>query len=114
MPDRTQPINPLKNSSLSDLSVTKTAQKAITTAAKSLIAGLLNAVREKFTCIYISFYNSFTMKGNVVAYVWIGEVRTILLMKPFKKSFTIVFCSRHVLHHLLGPATFLAASVVSV
>jgi hypothetical protein len=29
------------------------------------------------------------MRGDAVPYVWIGEVKTILLMKLFKKSFTI-------------------------
>jgi len=31
------------------------------------------------------FYNSFTISGNLVGYVWIGEVKPILIMKLFKK-----------------------------
>src|SRR5688572_33039731 len=45
---------------------------------------LKKPLRAEFTRIYISFYNSFTMKGNAVAYVWIGEVNQFLLIKIYK------------------------------
>jgi hypothetical protein len=57
---------------------------------------LKKPLKAEFTRIYISFYNSFTMKGNAVAYVWICEVKQFLLIKIFKKrSVVAVSMSNH-------------------
>jgi hypothetical protein len=68
---------------------------SITMAMQDLTTNRLlkNPLKAEFTRIYISFYNSFTMSGNVVAYVWRCEVKTIFAMKLFKKSFTIFLFS---------------------
>jgi hypothetical protein len=55
-----------------------------------LLKERLNA---EFTRIYTSFYNSFTIRGNAVAYLWIGEVKTIFAYEALQK-FTCRHASR--------------------
>jgi len=43
-------------------------------------------VKVEFTGIYSSFYNSFTSSGNVIAYVWRGEFKTIFAYETFQEN----------------------------
>src|SRR5260221_1735030 len=69
-----------------DEAIKKTASITMAMPDRTTSRLVKEPLKAEFTPIYISFYNSFTMKGNVVAYVWICEVKTFLLKKLYQTN----------------------------